>query len=158
MDRLRSQDRLDKMRDLRRVRRRKIMIQKLTEGEDEWGNAITEWAPWRELWADRESLWGQEYFAARAVNEQNTVTFVLRYVPFLDQLNTTHYRVLFTPVSIHDDDPTTDITYAISSYQTGTTRIKKQLQTEYDIVHIDRLRDDGMWIKLRCQERGANGK
>lgn len=126
MERLRRQAKLDKMRDLRRVRRRKIVIQRLVEGEDEWGNVVSEWTDWRELWADLESLWGQEYFAARAVNEQNTLVFVLRYAPFLDQLNTTHFRVLFPP-------------------------------REYDIVHIDRLHDDGMWIKLRCQERGAGG-
>lgn len=125
MEALRQQAYRAKMRDLRRVRRRKIVIQRLVEGEDEWGNSVSEWTDWRELWADRESLWGQQYFAAKAVNEQNTVTFVLRHAPFLDQLNTTHFRVLF----------------------------QKQ---EYDIVHIDRLHDDGMWIKLRCQERGAN--
>lgn len=157
MDRLRRQAKLDKMRDLRRVRRRKVVIQKLVEGEDEWGNVVSEWTDWRELWADLESLWGQEYFAARAVNEQNTVTFVLRYAPFLDQLNTTHFRVLFTPVSVYDADPKTDVAYAMSTTQIGVTAPKKELQRVYDIVHIDRMRDDGMWIKLRCKERGAGG-
>lgn len=157
MDRLRRQAKLDKMRDLRRVRRRKVVIQKLVEGEDEWGNVVSGWTDWRELWADLESLWGQEYFAARAVNEQNTVTFVLRYAPFLDQLNTTHFRVLFTPVSVYDADPKTDVAYAMSTTQIGVTAPKKELQRVYDIVHIDRMRDDGMWIKLRCKERGAGG-
>lgn len=157
MDRLRRQAKLDKMRDLRRVRRRNVVIQKLVEGEDEWGNVVSGWTDWRELWADLESLWGQEYFAARAVNEQNTVTFVLRYAPFLDQLNTTHFRVLFTPVSVYDADPKTDVAYAMSTTQIGVTAPKKELQRVYDIVHIDRMRDDGMWIKLRCKERGAGG-
>lgn len=157
MDRLRRQAKLDKMRDLRRVRRRKIVIQKLVEGEDEWGNVVSEWTDWRELWADRESLWGQEYFAARAVNEQNTVTFVLRYVPFLDELNMTHFRVLFTPVSVYDADPKTDVAYAMSTTQMGVVAPKKELQRVYDIVHIDRMHDDGMWIKLRCKESGASG-
>lgn len=157
MERLRRQAKLDKMRDLGRVRRRKVVIQKLVEGEDEWGNVVSEWTDWRELWADLESLWGQEYFAARAVNEQNTVTFVLRYAPFLDQLNTTHFRVLFTPVSVYDADPKTDVAYAMSTTQIGVTAPKKELQRVYDIVHIDRMRDDGMWIKLRCKERGAGG-
>lgn len=156
MDRLRRQAKLDKMRDLRRVRRRKIVIQKLVEGEDEWGNVVSEWTDWREFWADLESLWGQEYFAARAVNEQNTVIFVLRHAPFLDQLNTTHFRVLFRPVSVYDADPKTDVAYAMSSYQMGVVVPEKQTQREYDIVHIDRLNDDGMWVKLRCKERGAN--
>lgn len=157
MDRLRRQAKFDKMRDLRRVRRRKIVIQRLVEGEDEWGNAISEWTDWRELWADLESLWGQDYYAARAINEQNTVIFVLRYAPFLDQLNTTHFRVLFRPVSVYDADPKTDVAYAMSTTQVGVAAPEKRLQRVYDIVHIDRLKDDGMWIKLRCQERGASG-
>lgn len=154
---MRRQAKLDKMRDLRRVRRRKIVIQKLVDGEDEWGNTIPEWTDWRELWADVESLWGQEYFAARAVNEANTVIFVLRYAPFLDQLTTTNYRVLYIPVSAIDADAKTDVAYAMSSYQMGVAAPDKERQRVYNIVHIDRMQDDGMWLKLRCLERGVSG-
>ena len=122
----RQQDRQDKMRDLRRVRRRKIVIQKLVEGEDEWGNQTTSWVDWQTVWAERSELWGQEYFAARAVGEQNTVGFVIRHAPFVEQLNTTEHRVLHQGKS-------------------------------YDIKHIDHLKDDGMWVKLRCLEAGSDG-
>ena len=123
---MRQQARLDKIRELRRVRRRKIVIQKLTEVEDEWGNQTTSWVDWQPVWAGRSELWGQEYFAARAVGEQNTVGFVIRYAPFVEQLNTTEHRVLYQGKS-------------------------------YDIKHIDHLKDDGMWVKLRCLEAGSDG-
>lgn len=114
-----------KMRELGRVRRRKIKIQKMTMGRDEWQNEVKYWADWREVWAERSSLWGQAYYAAKAVNEENTVEFVLRYVGFLDELNTFDYQVVFEGVA-------------------------------YEIEQIDHLDDDGMWIKLRCLERGVN--
>lgn len=126
MEILRRQDKRNKMRDLRRARRRKIIIQKLIEGEDEWGNQTTSWVDWQTVWAERSELWGQEYFAARAVGEQNTVGFAIRHAPFVEQLNTTEYRVA------HED-------------------------RAYDIKQIDHLKDDGMWVKLRCLEAGSDG-
>ena len=147
MDRLRRQAKLDKMRDLRRVRRRKIVIQKLVEGEDEWGNVVSEWTDWREFWADLESLWGQEYFAARAVNEQNT-GFCLRYA--LGSAEHDLPPALRAPLTMWIK---TDAGIRMLLTRWGS---EKQTQREYDIVHIDRLNDDGMWVKLRCKERGAN--
>lgn len=115
-----------KMRDLSKVRRRKIIVQRLTVGEDEWGNQTRTWVDWRTLWAERNSLWGQEYFAAKAVNEENTIEFIVRHVGFLEEVNTVDFRIVVD----------------------GRT---------YDIKNIDLLKDDGMWIKFRCLERGANG-
>lgn len=87
------------MRDLGRVRRRKIAIQKQTDIEDEWGNVTKDWADWQTIWVERSSLWGKAYYAARAVNEENTVEFVLRHVGFLDELNTFDYQVVFEGVA-----------------------------------------------------------
>lgn len=84
-----------KMKDLGRVQRRKIVIRKLTEGQDEFLNPIKTWEPWRTLWAECSNLWGERYYAAKAYGEEGTVEFILRYVPFLDQLNTTEFDVKF---------------------------------------------------------------
>ena len=67
-----------------------------------------------------------KYFAARAVGEQNTVGFVIRHAPFVEQLNTTDYRVVYEGRAC-------------------------------DIKQIDHLKDDGMWVKLRCLEAGSDG-
>ncbi len=126
MDQLKRQTRRKALRDVGKVRRRKITIQKMELIEDEFLNKKKVWVDWKTLWAERSNLWGQTYFAAKAVNEENTVEFVLRYVSFLDQLNTFDYQVVFEGVA-------------------------------YEIRQIDHMQDDGMWIKLRCLERGVSG-
>lgn len=115
----------NKMRDLAKVRRRKITIRKKTVGFDEWENQVESWVEWKILWAERTALWGQEYVAAQAINQEQTIEFTVRHVGFLDELNTVDFDVLYNG-------------------------------KEYDIKHIDPFKDDGMWIKLRCLERGLS--
>lgn len=114
------------MKDLARVRRRKIVIQKKTVVEDEWFNQVETWVDWQEVWAERSNLWGESYYAARAVNEENTVEFTIRYASFVEQIDTTNYQIVFEGRA-------------------------------YSIEQIDHLKDDGLWVKLKCLERGANG-
>ena len=83
------------MKDLAKVRRRKIVIQKKVDGFDEIGNPVEVWANWKTIRVERSSLWGQEYYAAKAVGEENTVVFTAKWVNFLDELNTVEYRILF---------------------------------------------------------------
>ena len=83
------------MRDLAKVRRRKITVQKKIDGYDEYDNPIEIWSNWKALWVERSSLWGQEYYAAAAIGQEETVTFTLKYVSFLDDLNAVEYRILY---------------------------------------------------------------
>lgn len=83
------------MKDVGKVLRRKIVIQKMEIIEDEIGNQKKEWIDWKTVWAERNNLWGQEYYAARAVNEENTLVFTTRYAPFIDEINNTSYRIKF---------------------------------------------------------------
>lgn len=83
------------MKDLARVRRRKITIQKKVDGFDELNYPVEIWSNWKTLRVERTSLWGQEYYAAQAVGEENTIVFTAKWVSFLDGLNTVEYRILF---------------------------------------------------------------
>lgn len=83
------------MRDLARVRRRKITIQKRETVKDQYGDETVRWVDWRTVWVERCSLWGSDYYAAAAIGEQNTIEFVVRYVPFLEELNTVNFRILY---------------------------------------------------------------
>jgi SPP1 family predicted phage head-tail adaptor len=156
--RLETTSKYYKMRELARVRRRKIIIQKRIVGTDEWGNDVDAWMDWRTLWAEMESLWGQDYYAARALGEQNTIIFVLQYVPFLDQLNTKDFRVLYDPVSVYDQDPTTDtVTMLTPGFPAAAIQDRKCLRI-YNIKTIDPYKDGGSFIKLRClEEDRTNG-
>lgn len=112
------------MKDLAKVRRRKIVIQKKTDGFDEIGNPVEKWDDWKTLRVERTSLWGREYYAARAVNEENTIEYTAKYVPFLDELNTVEYRII-------------------------------DGKKIFDIKHIDPLKDDGMWLKIKALQSGV---
>lgn len=114
---------VDVMKDLARVRRRKIIIQKQIITEDDIGNQIETWTDWKTLKAEKTGLWGQEYYAARAVNEEATVVFSIRYAAFVEQMDTKN-RIVYDGRA-------------------------------YDIKHIDRLKDGGMWVKIRALERGG---
>lgn len=83
------------MKDLAKVRRRKIIIQTKTEDFDDIGNQIEVWKDWKTLKAEKEGLWGQEYYAAKAVNEQDTIVFTVRHVAFIDEMDTVDYRIMF---------------------------------------------------------------
>ena len=111
------------MKDVGRVLRRKIIIQKYTEQFDEWGDPISrDWVDWKAMWAERTSLWGRDYYAAAVVGEEQTVEFTVRFVPFLDEIKTDTHRLLF------NDDI-------------------------YDIKQVDFLKDDGMWVKIKALRR-----
>jgi len=83
------------MKDVGRVLRRKIILQKFDVVKDEIGNQTREWKNWREIWVERTNLWGQEYYAAKAVSEENTLIFTARYAPFFDEMNTVDYRIKY---------------------------------------------------------------
>lgn len=74
------------MKDLAKVRRRKITIQKKTSDFDSIGNQIAVWKDWKTLKAEKIGLWG---------NEESTIVFTVRYVAFIDGIDTVDYRIMF---------------------------------------------------------------
>ncbi len=83
------------MKDLGRVLRRKIIIQQKIVEENEVGDPMEQWVDWKPMWAERNSLWGADYYAAAAVHEEHTVEFVVRCAPFLRDLSSALHRILF---------------------------------------------------------------
>jgi len=111
------------MKDLARVLRHKIVIEEKEVYQDEAGEERANWKEWRTVWGEREDLWGQDYFAAATLGQEQIIGFVVRYAPFLDKLKATErYRVRY-----HDD--------------------------VYDIKQVDYLKDDGMWVKIKVLKR-----
>ena len=88
-------DRSEIMKDVGKVRKRKIMIQKLTLGQDDIGNTIETWPEWQVLWVEVNSLFGSEYYAAATINEENTLKFTARYAPFIDDIDNINYRISY---------------------------------------------------------------
>ena len=85
----------EKMKDLATVRRRKIVLQKKGLVENEIGDLIEDWADWKTLRAERSDLYGRDFYVAAAVGQEQTVIFTVKYVDFLDEVNTVGYRLKY---------------------------------------------------------------
>ena len=90
--------------------RHPVELQQYTVTEDAVGNQHMEWHTVQRVWAAVNSLHGQEYWAAAAQGQQNTLVFVLRYSPLLGRLmqeaDLTRWQLLFEgrPYSIKSCD------------------------------------------------------
>jgi SPP1 family predicted phage head-tail adaptor len=93
---------------------KRIIIQKLTHGTNENGFPADSWDEFKPVWASKNNLYGREFFAAAAVNAEQTAKFVMRYLKELDQnindegTNTTKtfrikYGNLFYGITFIDD-------------------------------------------------------
>lgn len=71
--------------------RHRIKLQKLETRVNENGFEEEEWVDFKILWASIKNLHGREYFQAAAVQKENTVKFIIRYIPELD----TSMKILF---------------------------------------------------------------
>ena len=64
--------------------RHRITFQKLTTSVNENGFEVETWEDFKTVWAAVSNLHGREYFAAAAVQAENTVKFTIRYLTGLD--------------------------------------------------------------------------
>ena len=73
----------------------RIVIQHKVDSFDAQQNPVENWSNWQEMWAEKTALFGQEYYAAKAVGEEQTVIFKIRRQWSADQMNTVEYRLLY---------------------------------------------------------------
>lgn len=71
--------------------RHRITFQKLTTTVNENGFEEETWEDVKTVWAAASNLHGREYYAAAAVQAENTVKFTIRYLPGIH----TTMRILF---------------------------------------------------------------
>lgn len=71
--------------------RHRVIFQKRIIGTDPEGYPIDTWVDIRTVWASVSNLSGREFYAAAAVQAENTVKFTVRYVPDVD----TSVKILF---------------------------------------------------------------
>lgn len=70
---------------------KRITIEELKININENGFEVEEWIDFKTVWAGVSNLYGREYFDAASVQMENTVKFVIRYLPGID----TSMRILF---------------------------------------------------------------
>lgn len=83
------------MKDLAKVRRRLITIQKKTVTTDDIGNQLELWSDWKTLKAEKTQLYGTEYYAAAALGEEQTAVFTVRKLDCLGEVNPVNFRLVF---------------------------------------------------------------
>lgn len=71
--------------------RHRITFQELTTSVNENGFEEQNWEGYKTVWAAVSNLHGREYYAAAAVQAENTVKFTIRYLPDIN----TSMRILF---------------------------------------------------------------
>jgi SPP1 family predicted phage head-tail adaptor len=71
--------------------RHRITLQKFTTTVNENGFEEESWIDFKILWASVSNLHGREYFEAAAVQKENTVKFIVRYIKDLD----TSMKIMF---------------------------------------------------------------
>lgn len=69
----------------------RIILQKPVHVVNPNGFEVETWEDYKTLWAAASNLHGREYFAAAAVQAENTVKFTVRYLKDID----TTMRILF---------------------------------------------------------------
>ncbi len=82
------------MKDVGKVLRHRVVIQRKTVEADEIGNSVETWRDWRTVWAERSNLWGREYYAAKMVGEEETVVFMIRRAAFVREIDTVNHRLV----------------------------------------------------------------
>jgi SPP1 family predicted phage head-tail adaptor len=115
-----------KMKDLQAVRRHKLIIQKLdgTTFDDDL-NEVENWVDWKTVMAERMELFGAEYYEAKALGDEKTVKWKIKYVSFADDINTVDYRV-----------------------------VNARTDEIFDIKDTDYLQDDGQFFIIKAEKSG----
>lgn len=65
---------------------KRIIIQKDATYTDESGFPVEKWDTYKPVWASMNNLYGAEFYSAMAVQEENTVSFTVRYSKDLEVL------------------------------------------------------------------------
>ena len=115
-----------KMKDLQVVRRHKLIIQKLdgTTLDDDL-NEVENWVDWKTVMGQRMELFGSEYYEAKALGDEKTVKWKIKYVSFVDEINTTDYRI-----------------------------VNARTDEIFDIKDTDYLQDDGQFFIIKAEKSG----
>ena len=69
------------MKSINSSLRHLIEIETFVSNQQSDGTWKEEWLPFNEIWANKQNLYGSEFYTAGQVNKQETVKFTIRYMP-----------------------------------------------------------------------------
>ncbi|KEI09298.1 head-tail adaptor protein [Clostridium sp. K25] len=74
---------------------KRIVIEKLNIVTTENNFDTEEWVDFATLWSSINNLYGREFWAAKAINKEDTVVFTVRYSKKISAINKENYRIKF---------------------------------------------------------------
>ncbi|MBE0451830.1 MAG: phage head closure protein [Clostridia bacterium] len=101
----------DAMKDVGTVLDTKVYIEKRTVTNNDKRVQKETWDPYGEVWAQKNKLFGKEYFAAKSLGEEKTIKFKMRKGTISSKLNPVDFRMkvnedgLYVIYDIKDTDP-----------------------------------------------------
>lgn len=74
---------------------KKMIIQKYSIIQDNIGNDERKWNDVYSVWVSVNGLYGAEYYAAASYNQEDIITFTMRWFKALDEIRLTDCRIVF---------------------------------------------------------------
>ena len=71
-----------------------IQIETFVSNQQSDGTWKEEWLPFNEIWANKQNLYGSEFYTAGQVNKQETVKFTIRYMPSILETTKEKMRII----------------------------------------------------------------
>lgn len=112
--------------------RHRITIQKYTTIITDNGFDEEKWTDYKTIWASMNNLFGKEFYAAKAVQAENTIEFVVRYSKDLGVLDSKEYRI---KVLKNKDADKEEYKYKF-----------------FNITFIDNIKYANKWLKIKAIE------
>lgn len=119
---IRSSGKFVKTRELDK----RITIQQFIDGNDADGYKVKKWVDVKSPWAKVENLYGKEYYAAAAVQQEKTVKFVIRHMKNLNE----SMRIKFGKKVVNG----------------------KEVDRVYDIKFIDNIKYANRFVEIQAME------
>lgn len=114
----------------------KIIIQQFIKTTDDDGYKVEKWQDIKNLWAKVKNLYGKEYYAATAVQQEKTVKFVIRYTKGIDE----SMRIKFGKKIVYIRD------------KSGNVTGSKEVDRVYDIKFIDNIKYANRFMEIQAME------
>jgi SPP1 family predicted phage head-tail adaptor len=112
--------------------RHRTTIQKFSTTQNENGFDVEEWTDYKTVWASMNNLFGKEFYAAKAVQAENTVEFVVRYSKDFKLLNSKEYRIKILK---------------------NEEAVEEQDKYRYfNITFVDNIKYANKWLKIKAIE------
>lgn len=117
---------------------KKIKIQTFTTIQNDNGFDEETWVDFKQVWCAINNLNGREFWAAKAVQAEATVNFIIRYADFVKNLDTKKYRIINgkRTINTYDDN--------------GIVIDAKEIDCIFNIIFINNVNNKNKFVEIKA--------